>query len=141
MLFRSDAVMESNYLYFLPLENNLKLEVIVPLEGSVIYGCNLKNELIFSTTVEPRPSRKNYCLNLFDNRKGKGIKSNNVILYKIDDKLNLSQILSFKKDILPMRLFQYGCIQFPALASRNINKLLINPVAVKNCDGRIISID
>lgn len=68
------------------------------LDGSVIYGCcDDENEaLFFSTTVEPD--------------KG-GIHSDTAKLYKLDREMKLQCLFEAKKDLLPMKLFQYGYIR------------------------------
>ena len=143
LYYATDAVMEDNYLYRVALGENPqggvaggKVERIAELNGSVIYGCHLADGFLMSTTVEPYPSKKSRLLSLLDNRRGLGIKSADVLVYHVsgDGKLNLSA--RYKKDGWPMRLMQYGCVQFPALEDENVKSIMVTPVAVKKHDGK-----
>lgn len=140
LLYATDAVMEENFLYKVNLSGIPKPEKVSSLNGSVIYGCELENGFVFSTTVEPYPSKKSKLLTMLDNRRGKGIKNKNVEVYYVTDTCKMSLERRFQKDILPMRLFQYGCVQFPVLKKRNVNQLVMNPISVKKADGAISSI-
>lgn len=141
LLYATDAVMEDNALYYISFDGEEKISKIVDLPGSVIYGTTVKDGLLFSTTVEPYPSKKSRLLSLLDNRKGKGIRSNEIYLYYVSDSLDAKVLKTFKKDWLPMRLFQYGCIQFPALESQEMRNIICNGVAVKEYDGKQFEID
>jgi hypothetical protein len=97
----------------------------------------LKEGLVFSTTVEPRPSVSSKIISLIDNRRGKGIKSNLIDVFYVSDDLACQKLKSYKKDFLPMRLFQYGCVTFPVLFDEHmeISSLPVNPVSVDDYDG------
>lgn len=71
-----------------------------------------------------------------DNRKGLGIKSADVFVYYVSDEGKLHLLERYKKDGWPMRLLQYGCVQFPALEDESVKEVPVNPVAVKKCDGK-----
>lgn len=141
LIYATDAVTEDNGVYYISFNNDSELKKICSLDGSVIYGCNINKGLIFSTTVEPYPSKKSRLLSLLDNRRGPGIKSNFPTVFLITDGLIIKKIRIFEKDILPMRLFQYGCIQFPALASRNLSDIICNGVAIYQHDGKSFKIE
>ena len=140
LLYATDAVMEENFLYKVNLSGTPKPEKVSSLNGSVIYGCELENGFAFSTTVEPYPSKKSKLLTILDNRRGKGIKNKYVEVYYVTDACWMSLERKFKKDIWPMRLFQYGCVQFPVLRNKNVNQLVLNPISVKKADGFILSL-
>lgn len=143
LYYATDAVMEDNYLYRVVLdgnplekEDNSNVECLEGLNGSVIYGCQLSDGFLMSTTVEPYPSKKSRVMSLLDNRKGLGIKSADVLVYKVSDEGKLHLLERYKKDGWPMRLLQYGCVQFPALEDESVKEVPVNPVAVKECDGK-----
>lgn len=140
LLYATDAVMEDNFLYKVNLTEPLQIEKVCSLNGSVIYGCELDNGFAFSTTVEPYPSKKSKLLSILDNRRGRGIKTNEVEVYYVTDTCKVALVKKYEKDIWPMRLFQYGCVQFPALRKRSTNQLVMNPIAVKRADGFISSV-
>lgn len=140
LLYATDAVMEENFLYQVNLSEAPQPEKLSPLNGSVIYGCELDDGLVFSTTVEPYPSKKSKLLTILDNRRGKGIKSKSVEVYHVTDTCKVSLKGKFQKDIWPMRLFQYGCVQFPVLRKRNVKRLVMNPISVKKADGEVSAI-
>lgn len=142
LYYATDAVMEDNYLYRIALgekpQNGVtgdKVERITELNGSVIYGCHLSDGFLMSTTVEPYPSKKSRLLSLLDNRRGRGIKSADVMVYHVSGDGKLTLLARYRKDGWPMRLLQYGCVQFPTLEDENVKSITINPVAVKKYDG------
>lgn len=148
LFYATDAVMEDNFLYRVSLEDHQenpgeknKVERLRELNGSVIYGCQLKDGFLLSTTVEPYPSKKSRLLSLIDNRRGLGIKSAEVMLYHVSGEGKVRLLQSYQKDKWPMRLFQYGCVQFPAIVSFGVHQLMVNPVAVKRQDGKPQRID
>lgn len=138
LLYATDAVMEDNYLFYISFLDN-KPRKVLSLNGSVIYGLILNKGLLFSTTVEPRPSVTSRVISLIDNRNGNGIKSNNVEVFFVSDELVCRKLKTYRKDLLPMRLFQYGSVSFPCLFDEQIDlqSIPINPVSVKYFDGMI----
>ena len=106
------------------------------LAGSCIYAVITQNGYLFSTTVEPDPS---YVDDLFGVRfyltykLGKGILDSTVHVYQgtcVDD---CTDIMQFRKDIIPMALGQYGTVNFVYDEIRDI--IWLHPVAVKKYDG------
>lgn len=138
LLYATDAVMEDNYLFYISFSDNI-LRKIVSLDGSVIYGIALNNGLVFSTTVEPRPSVHSKIITYTDNRRGKGIKTNFVDILYVSDNLICNKLKSYKKDFLPMKLFQYGAVMFPTLFDEKmeVELLPVSPISVKRFDGKI----
>lgn len=136
LYYSTDAVMEENSLYRVSLNGEKSIQKICTLTGSVVFGCNLEHGFLISTTVEPYPIKKSALLSILDNRRGKGIKSADVMLWQVDEEGKMNLIKSYRKDLWPMRLFQYGCVQFPALMEKNIDSILVNPVAVEKYDGK-----
>lgn len=131
----TDAVLHENHLFYYDF-NSKELKKKQDINGSVIYGCSINDGLLFSTTVEPFPSSSSRILSLLDNRLGPGIKSKHVHLLYMSDKLEVTKICEYKKDVWPMRLFQYGQIMFPYYEEKKQKSIIVNPVAVKNVDGK-----
>lgn len=142
LVYATDAVMEENFLYSLDLETG-SIEKLQPLNGSVIYGIPVNGGLLLSTAVEPYPSSTSIVCSLLDNRLGKGIKSRNVEVLFVYPGLQVRKVASFRKDWLPMRLFQYGFVSFPTYENLQTTIVECNPVAVKKWDGKtyVINLD
>ena len=99
-------------------------EKLFDLNGSCIYGCELKDYFIFSTSTEPSDKSSNIISKLLDNKPGPGIlenKSDIVSYCKTSKKCTV--LTSKKKDIFPYRLFQFGTIMFPS--GKNPQNLLV----------------
>lgn len=93
-------------------------EPLIDINGSCIYGTELRDYFVFSTATEPSDQVSNPILSLLDCRPGPGIlknKSDVLIVRKAD--LSCHLLFSKKKDFLPYRLFQFGAVLFPHGAS------------------------
>lgn len=129
LLYATDAVNEKNYVYL--LDGKGEPQKICALNGSCIYGTEFKGKYYFSTTVEPDENNRGVT-SWISSKRGEGILSDEVYLIEIDDEMNFKTIEKFKKDTLPMKLMQYGAIQFPKGIT---DELWCYPVAVKKYDG------
>lgn len=116
LFYATDTQISKNSLRLLGLRGTQWIsEKIFELNGSCIYGCELKDYYVFSTTTEPTNKKSNFFGSLLDRRPGPGIienKSDVVAVRKKD--LSCFLLFSKKKDFLPYRLFQFGTIQFPS---------------------------
>lgn len=97
VFFGSDTPLEMNYLYRMD-RNGDHVEALAHVNSSVFYGCKVDNSLFFSTSVEPSK------INL----------TKHVDIWRSDNGRDWYKFLSFKKDFLSMRYFQYGHVTFPA---------------------------
>jgi hypothetical protein len=120
--FGSDAPHEKNYLYKLNKRNN-NITRLTSVGSSVFHGCKINNWFFFSTAIEPSKVNKTKYAEVWASPDGN----------------NWKCILRFKKDILPMRYFQYGQIFFPNGPGDGEN-LWISPFATKY-SNKCISID
>lgn len=139
LVWATDAVMSDNHLYYCSFAN-MEVVEIAPLNGSVIYGLSVNGGLLYSTTVEPYPTGKSLIKMMINNRLGPGIKSRDVYLGFCSQDLKVSTFKVFKKDWLPMCLFQYGQIMFPEYENEDVVEVLINPMSVKKYDGKTLRI-
>ena len=114
LLWATDAVMKENHLFYLSFNQPDKIRDLATLNGSVIYGLPINDGLLFSTTVESYPSNNRGFSKFLDDRIGPGIKSRDVDLMFVSKDLKVQLLHRFRKDCWPMRLFQYGQIQFPS---------------------------
>lgn len=135
LLYATDAVNDKNYIYLLNHEN--KIKKICALNGPCIYGTEHNGKYYFSTTVEPDESNKRIT-SWISFKRGRGILSDKVCLISVDEQMDYMEIMKFEKDIFPMKLMQYGAIQFPKGKSY---KLWIYPIAVKKYDGVAIEME
>lgn len=135
LLYATDAVNEQNYIYLLRPDG--ENAVITALNGSCIYGTKHAGRFYFSTTVEPDENCRG-LLSWVSYKRGQGILSNSVNLLEVDQALQSKCILEIRKDWLPMKLMQYGTIQFPRGESK---QLWCYPVAVQKHDGAALMLD
>lgn len=122
--YATDAPFAPNYLMRLyENESGWCVEKVSALNGPVIYGGRMGDQLVFSTDVESDGMYKNRIEALTSRKLGKGIKDYYAYLYSLDLKAREIKIIyKCKKDYLPFVIFQFGAIMFPHGA----------------CDGRII---
>jgi len=117
LYFSSDTPLESNHVY--RLDRGGTLTELAALSSSSIYGCRAGGGIFFSTMVEP--SRTN--------------PDRNVRLYGSRDGLDWRDLMRWRKDFLPMSLFQYGNAIFPD--GRNATEFLaLTTIAVPDDDGK-----
>jgi len=92
LYFSSDTPLESNYIY--RLDRQGALTQLAPISSSSIYGCRVGVRIFFSTMVEPSEVNRD----------------REVRLYGVDiaNPQSWEPLLGWKKDALPMGLFQYG---------------------------------
>lgn len=134
LYYPTDAVMEDNAIYKINIDTK-SVKKIDDVSGSCIYATENANGFYFSTTVEPLPGRKGLLIN----KRGKGIKDSYSYLFKLTH-CEVKYILKFEKDLLPMRLFQYGCMHFPK-GQNFMNDIICYGVALKKVDGKNILIN
>lgn len=109
LIYATDAVEEKNSIYQL---QDGKVKLIADFPGSCIYGIETKDYFIFSSAVEPPEGRG--LLELFTYKLGKGIKDRYTHLVTVrKNDLKVNDVFSLRKDIWPMKLFQYGTLMFP----------------------------
>ena len=84
------------------------------MESSVFWGCKVGDYLFFSTVVES--SKVNEC--------------KDACIWGSKDGENWKCIARFRKDIWPMKLFQYGQIFFPT-GENNTDYLWFTPFATE----------
>jgi hypothetical protein len=134
LIYASDTPLKKNFIYEFNFKNSIK--PLYELNGPSIYSTINKNEILFSTTVEP-DSRINNILYLITNKKGPGV-NKNVVTLVIVKKNCIKKIFESKKDIFPMALFGFGAIIFPENMTSDI---IICPQGVKKYDGKTLLIE
>ena len=111
--FGSDTPLEKNHLYRMDKQTG-QIEKLQELESSVFWACSVGEYLFFSTVVEP--SRVNRCRDacIWGSKGGESWRC----------------VARFRKDIWPMKLFQYGQIFFPS-GDNHTGYLWFTPVATE----------
>ncbi|MCC5931464.1 MAG: hypothetical protein JJU28_19610 [Cyclobacteriaceae bacterium] len=94
--YGSDAPDMENYIYRFR-RGDSKAEKLVKVGGPVFYGCQVGNYLYFGTVCEPSEVNRTDASELWCSQNGTKWK----------------KVLEIKKDIWPMKLFQYGQFLFP----------------------------
>ena len=136
----TDTPLEQNYLYDYDTANQT-INVLNELPGPVIYGTVLNQaesrNYLFATSVEPdsRIRGKRYLLTY---KKGPGVQSSHTCLYVGNPQKGFRVIAKFKKDFLPMVLFQFGNVLFPA---GTMEKIHVCPQSVYKYHGKTVEIE
>lgn len=137
LIYATDSVETSNYLRVIDADG--VENVICPINGSCIYGCEIRDFFLFSTTVEPHEGISK--LRFLDNRLGGGIKNREVHILAVRKKdLSVKVITKLKKDWWPMVLFQYGRVRFAGGQEKVVDGFWCSPVACKGVDGQSVFI-
>lgn len=129
LLYATDAVNEKNYVYL--LDGKGEPQKICALNGSCIYGTEFKGKYYFSTTVEPDENNRGVT-SWISSKRGEGILSDDVQVIRLDTNTKSEIIMMLKKDAYPMKLFQYGAVQFN---HGDGERLWCYPVAIRKYDG------
>ena len=133
LIYATDSVSEKNMIYLL---QNGTVKPLSPLPGSCIYGAETEDYYVFSTTVEPPEGRG--LFDMLTYKLGEGIEDRYSHLIAVGkNDLKVREVAKVKKDILPMKLFQYGAVMFPQ-GRVNENTIWLYNMACKG-DGRTIA--
>lgn len=95
--FGSDTPDEQNHIFRMDREGK-NVEKLAAVGSSVFYGCKVGDHLFFSTAVEPSRVNTTWYAEVWGSADG----------------TNWHLVRRFKKDIWPMKYFQYGQVLFPA---------------------------
>ena len=115
LYFSSDTPLEANHIY--RLDRAGRLDIVGDLTSSSIHGCRVEDKIFFSTMVEPSMVNCDGMVRLYSGKDGSGWKA----------------LLSWKKDALPMRFFQYGNMILPG-GNNTSGLLAFTTIAVEEQD-------
>lgn len=136
LIYATDSVEHENFIYY--VDSQGRESIVSSINGSCIYGGQVKDYYLFSTTVESPEGRGISAL--LSTKLGGGIKNRNVELLRVDkhtSDVNTAKV--FKKDIWPMKLLQYGVVTIPS-GQEYSNDIWIQPIACNKVDGSNINI-
>ena len=117
LYFSSDTPLEPNYIY--RLDRQEKLTRLAAIGSSSIYGCRVGSRVFFSTMVEPSKANPDHNVRLYAS--------------DISNADSWNPQLSWRKDILPMGLFQYGNAFLPN-GDNGTRFLAVSTIAVESED-------
>lgn len=137
LLYATDAPFAQNYIYLMTMD--YKICPVKEIDGSCIYGCQVGEKYVFSTTVEADGRDQTLMKLVFSRELGAGIKDNFAHLYMGNLDFGFSEFCRFKKDYYPF-LFQFGVVRFPA-GLNNTSSIYFQPVAVKTNDLDLLRCD
>lgn len=120
VFFSSDTPLESNYIYCLDRAGNVSQ--LTAISSSSIYGCRVGNQVFFTTMVEPSEVNKDRSVRVY----GADAAS-------AGNPESWQPVWSWRKDFLPMGLFQYGNAFLPD--GENVTSFLaVSTIAVESDD-------
>lgn len=132
IVYATDTPFQRNYLCVLEKEEAFNMKKIEELNGSVIYYCCVKDNLIFSSVVENNGGEP-FVKKLFLRKEGSGILDRNCVIYKYSKRNSLQILHKEMKDVYPFFLFQFGAIIFPQ-GINNTDYLITYNIATKRND-------
>ena len=137
LLYATDAPFADDFIYLMnPMDYSVQM--IAPIDGSCIYGCQWKNKYVFSTTVEGDGRNTSRMEFYFGRKRGAGIKDEYVHMYCGNLQEGFTEIYKEKKDCMPYYTFQFGVFKFP-YGVNNTDTLYFQPVATRN-DLKLMSL-
>jgi len=139
LIYATDSQFSSNSIRIMILDenNNWVSKHLQDVNGPVIYGCQYKENFIFSTSVEGESEKKGRFLKYFDSEPGLGIQENysHLVVGQYENGFRL--IEKYKKDAFPFILFQFGAIIFPS-GINNSDYLVSSNIALSHFNQSII---
>jgi hypothetical protein len=110
----TDTALEPNCIY--AFDRAASLTPLAPITSSSLCGCRVGRAIFFSTTIEPsdvNPSRE-------------------ATVFMLEGQ-QWNPVLSWRKDRLPMKYFQYGNVILPG-GENSSGLLAVTPIAVEGAD-------
>lgn len=136
LLYATDTPREINHIYYArAVDGKWTVESVGEIPGPCIYGREQGDAYYFATSVEADDTLSAFRYR-FSYKLGAGVKNRNSHIIKVLKNLNVEPLFSFKKDLWPMLLFQFGNCIFPANECDDM--LMVCPVSVKRFDGKTL---
>lgn len=136
LLYATDSPFVNDYIYLMN-PDTYEVKELFPIDGSCIYGCQWKDNFVFSSTVEGDGRDMSRFQFLFGKTRGAGIKDDYVHMYCGNLKNGFTEMYKEKKDCMPYYTFQFGVFKFP-YGVNNSDTLYFQPVATKKNDLRLM---
>ncbi|UFH46681.1 hypothetical protein LNP27_01220 [Flavobacterium galactosidilyticum] len=115
IVYATDSQFETNSIRILYEKENDEWvsDFICEINGPAIYGCKVKDNLFFSTSVEGDSESKGRFFKFLDRQPGPGIKEGFSHIVGGNLEKGFASLTRNKKDMFPFILFQFGAITFP----------------------------
>lgn len=126
LYYATDTPLEKNYIYRVELDADMNVidhKKVYDMPGPCIYGCRHNENMYFSTSVEPDSSLPAWRYRL-TYKHGTGIKNRYTHIIKGSNDGKFDDIFQFKKDWLPIWLFQFGNAIFPKNETKELYAVL-----------------
>lgn len=138
LLYATDSPFSDDFIYLLN-PDTLGVRELFPIDGSCIYGCQWKDQYVFSSTVEGDGRNTSRWEFYFGRKRGAGIKDDYVHMYMGNLQEGFKEIYKEKKDCMPFYTFQFGVFKFPT-GENNSDTLYFQPIATKKNDMRLMEL-
>lgn len=139
LLYATDTPREANHLFYASCQaGEWSIEPKYTLAGPCIFGLEQTGIIYFSTSVEGDDTMSDFRYR-FTYKLGAGVQDRSSHVISVDSEWHIEELCSFKKDILPMLLFQFGNCQFPY--NESVNYLMLCPQSVRKYHGKTIIIN
>jgi len=140
IIYATDTPFENNKIYLLSdSSRGSRVKEIASIAGSSIYGCQVGDKFIFSSTVEANGINENLFKFLFGRKRGDGIVDDYIHLYSGNISEGFEDIYKLEKDFLPFS-FQFGVFKFPKNAKQT-NVCYFQPISTRNYDQDLLKIE
>lgn len=115
LIYATDTQQTKNSIRILTqYDGSWKSHHVHDIIGSCIYGQELPDYYVFSTSTEPSEIVESRISGLLDNKPAPAIEKNQSDIMVLSKKSREVKIIySAEKDIYPYRLFQFGTVMFP----------------------------
>lgn len=136
LLYATDTPRETNYLYHLYYhDGRWDTKSVYEMPGPCIYGVNREGLYLFATSVEADDTLPAWRYR-FSKKLGYGVKDYYSHIISVNLEGDISEEGRFKKDWLPMLLFQFGNCLFPDGDDRE--SIICTPASVDRYDGKTV---
>lgn len=139
LLYATDTPRERNHIYQASFVNSTwSIVSLYDMPGPSIFGKCVGQNMYFATSVEADDTLPSFIYRV-SYRLGNGISDRYCHIIKVTPKGLATEVATFRKDIWPMLLFQFGNCLFPDNLSDNT--LILCPQAVRNYHGKSLIFD
>lgn len=136
LLYATDTPRETNYLYYLfDRDGRWETKKIHEMPGPCIYGAKRDGLYLFATSVEADDTLPAWRYR-FSKKLGVGVKDYYSHIISVNTEGKIEEEGRFKKDWLPMLLFQFGNSLFPECSGQG--PIICTPASVARYDGKTV---
>ncbi len=134
----TDSPYNQNNIFVLYDRPTVHLEKLYSLPGPTVFFASHNNDIVFATDVEDDAINRSPISRFLSNRRGAGVLDEFAHVFLLNSNKELKELASFKKDVLPMRIFGFGTVHFPD--GNKGDNLFLYPMSVKKLDQVLLCI-